>query len=236
MKMMISRVLVSSWFNALTWVVILLILSLSSSLGHSHITRGPHHPRNSPRVPPEQEHDHLHHHHYVPHKEDNVVQPKLTRDTQLLHDAEHLKEDMGEWVFADGKDLSPEEMEFHYFKMHDFDNNSQLDGLEILQAISHVLPMTDVETDFTKKAGGASAVVDADNSESSFIPLSLAEIESKRAELKKQKEDDFNYYIDLIDKVLEEDDINKDGYLSYAEYVVGRRRDEIEAKRKGPSN
>jgi hypothetical protein len=28
--------------------------------------------------------------------------------------------------------------------MHDYDNNSMLDGLEILQAISHVLPMTEL--------------------------------------------------------------------------------------------
>jgi len=30
---------------------------------------------------------------------------------------------------------------------------------------------------------------------------------------------------DLIDKVLEEDDLNKDGYLEYVEYVLGRQRD-----------
>jgi len=28
----------------------------------------------------------------------------------------HLKEDMGDWIVEDGKELSPEEMEFHYFK------------------------------------------------------------------------------------------------------------------------
>jgi len=153
-----------------------------------------------------------------------VVQPKLTRDTQLLHDTEHLKEDMGDWLFTDGKELSPEEMEFHYFKMHDFDNNSHLDGLEILQAISHILPMTSTETDITK------------NHQDHVVPLSIPEMESTKEELNRQKQDDFNYYIDLIDRVLEEDDLNKDGYLSYPEYVVGRRRDEIEARKKRHSN
>jgi len=31
----------------------------------------------------------------------------------------------------------------------------------------------------------------------------------------------------LIDKVLEEDDVNNDGYLEYVEYVLGRQRDHI---------
>ncbi|CAG7829876.1 unnamed protein product, partial [Allacma fusca] len=30
----------------------------------------------------------------------------------------------------------------------------------------------------------------------------------------------------LIDKVLAEDDLNRDGYLSYMEYSIGRRREE----------
>lgn len=33
-------------------------------------------------------------------------------------------------------------------------------------------------------------------------------------------------FSELIDKVLEEDDLDRDGYLSYIEYVVGRQRDE----------
>ncbi|CAG7825372.1 unnamed protein product, partial [Allacma fusca] len=110
--------------------------------------RGPHHPRSSRGNTNHQ------HNHYVPHKQDGGVETgheetKLTRDKQLLHDKEHIKEDLGEWAFQDGKEMSPEEMEFHYFKTHDFDNNSMLDGLEILQAIQHILPMTDMETDLT---------------------------------------------------------------------------------------
>lgn len=33
-------------------------------------------------------------------------------------------------------------------------------------------------------------------------------------------------FAELIDRVLEEDDLDQDGYLSYIEYVVGRQRDE----------
>lgn len=37
---------------------------------------------------------------------------------------------------------------------------------------------------------------------------------------------------ELIDKTLKEDDLDNDGYLVYAEYVLGRQRDHIaQAKR-----
>ena len=33
--------------------------------------------------------------------------------------------------------MSEEELEFHYFKMHDYDNNNKLDGVEIGKALTH---------------------------------------------------------------------------------------------------
>lgn len=36
----------------------------------------------------------------------------------------------------------------------------------------------------------------------------------------------FYCILELIDKVLEEDDQNNDGYLSYTEYVKGRKKNE----------
>ncbi len=30
-----------------------------------------------------------------------------------------------------------EAMEFHYFKLHDYDNNNKLDGLELAAAMTH---------------------------------------------------------------------------------------------------
>ena len=32
---------------------------------------------------------------------------------------------------------SEEEMEFHYFKLHDYDSNNKLDGLELAAALTH---------------------------------------------------------------------------------------------------
>jgi hypothetical protein len=33
--------------------------------------------------------------------------------------------------------MTEEELEFHYFKLHDYDGNNKLDGVEIAKAITH---------------------------------------------------------------------------------------------------
>lgn len=33
--------------------------------------------------------------------------------------------------------MTEEELEFHYFKLHDYDSNNKLDGTEITKAITH---------------------------------------------------------------------------------------------------
>jgi hypothetical protein len=38
--------------------------------------------------------------------------------------------------------------------------------------------------------------------------------------------------LELIDQVLEQDDLDKDGYLSYVEYVLGRKKDENKMQQK----
>ena len=35
------------------------------------------------------------------------------------------------------EEMSEEELEFHYFKLHDYDSNNKLDGTEITKAITH---------------------------------------------------------------------------------------------------
>lgn len=140
--------------------------------------KGPHHPPGA-------------HQHHKPHVDDNG--PKLTQDTQLLRDVEHIKEDVEGMGFKTNVDkMSPEELEFHYFKLHDFDNNSKLDGLEILKAIQHTVH------DETGTAEG---------------------------EQQEGSKNQLEYFIDLIDQVLAEDDQDNDGFLSYGEYVIGRQRE-----------
>lgn len=88
--------------------------------------------------------------------------------------------------------------------MHDFDNNSMLDGLEILQAISHILPMTEVEesVDLTQKNTVEASTGNKIALSSGRIPVenqkSLLELELKRAEMIKQRQEDFDYYTGKI--------------------------------------
>ena len=45
---------------------------------------------------------------------------------------EHLKTMIGD---KDTSQMTPEELQFYYFKQHDYDNNNQLDGIELIQGI-----------------------------------------------------------------------------------------------------
>lgn len=49
------------------------------------------------------------------------------------HIADHLKDVVNKPV----EQMTEEEMEFHYFKLHDYDNNNKLDGTEITKALTH---------------------------------------------------------------------------------------------------
>ncbi|XP_064473566.1 multiple coagulation factor deficiency protein 2 homolog [Ornithodoros turicata] len=56
----------------------------------------------------------------------------------FVRDMEHLKEDLAKIteLQMEGK-LTDEEMIFYFFRMHDFDDNNMLDGLELLAAMRH---------------------------------------------------------------------------------------------------
>ncbi|XP_018579403.1 multiple coagulation factor deficiency protein 2 homolog, partial [Anoplophora glabripennis] len=153
--------------------------SLKKSLCYA---RGPHHPRGEKVV--------KRHVHYKPTKEESQ---KITEDVQLLHDKEHLQEHLEDVIPEPNfSKMTDEEVEFYYFQVHDTDKNSKLDGLEILQAMSHT----------------SQHAYDENGNE---VPTET-------------NAEDFDLYIELIDQVLEEDDADHDGYLSYSEYASGRRR------------
>ncbi|XP_013395921.1 multiple coagulation factor deficiency protein 2 homolog [Lingula anatina] len=128
-------------------------------------------------------------------------------DPRVVQDAQHIKEHYEGLTDINETALTPEELEFHYFKLHDFDNNSRLDGLEILSALTHFSAREEMER----------------------------EIDEQKRELHKRQKpvpDDYlHYYTEIVDTVLEEDDLDNDGYLTYAEYVFARRREEANERR-----
>lgn len=117
----------------------------------------------------------------------------LKFDKMDTHDKAHIKEHLdGEVKTADTADMTDEELEFHYFKLHDYDGNNKLDGLEIALALKH-----HENTDPNDVAGQHS-----DN------PQRMLEKE----------------VIELVDSVLQDEDLNNDGYVDYHEFVSAQRR------------
>ncbi|CAO2604478.1 Multiple coagulation factor deficiency protein 2 homolog [Lemmus lemmus] len=59
-------------------------------------------------------------------------------DKSTVHDQEHIMEHLEGVIDKPEKEMSPQELQLHYFKMHDYDGNNLLDGLELSTAITHV--------------------------------------------------------------------------------------------------
>uniref|UniRef100_A0A7N5K7D6 Multiple coagulation factor deficiency 2, ER cargo receptor complex subunit n=1 Tax=Ailuropoda melanoleuca TaxID=9646 RepID=A0A7N5K7D6_AILME len=59
-------------------------------------------------------------------------------DTNTVHDQEHIMEHLQGAIKIPEAQMSPQELQLHYFKMHDHDGHNLLDGLELSTDITHV--------------------------------------------------------------------------------------------------
>ncbi|XP_026330776.1 multiple coagulation factor deficiency protein 2 homolog [Hyposmocoma kahamanoa] len=116
----------------------------------------------------------------------------LTGDIQLLHDTKHIEEDSQVLTREMVSRMSPEELEFHYFSSHDFDRNSKLDGLEMLKAVYHTMEHEGPDPD----------------SDVSIEPEASS--------------NDLEKFIAIVDRTLDSDDADDDGFVSYVEYRAAR--------------
>lgn len=56
----------------------------------------------------------------------------------LLFDSfRHILEHLNGVIDKPEVEMSDEELQFHYFKLHDYDQNTKLDGIEIIDAMTH---------------------------------------------------------------------------------------------------
>jgi len=62
-------------------------------------------------------------------------QPKKVLHKDIKKEKEHMKEHMD--VPIDTSNMSEQELQFHYFKMHDSDGNNKLDGCELVKSLIH---------------------------------------------------------------------------------------------------
>ncbi|XP_060610399.2 multiple coagulation factor deficiency protein 2 isoform X2 [Anolis sagrei] len=65
-------------------------------------------------------------------------QPNARLDKTMVQDKDHIMEHLEGVIDKPESEMSPQELQLHYFKMHDYDGNNLLDGLELATAITHV--------------------------------------------------------------------------------------------------
>ncbi|XP_066584508.1 multiple coagulation factor deficiency protein 2 homolog [Prorops nasuta] len=78
------------------------------------------------QVPNQQQHQ-AHHHDHPPQQIFNAA--------NIAQEKEHIKEHLE--VPMDTSKMTEQELQFHYFKMHDADNNNMLDGSELIKSLIH---------------------------------------------------------------------------------------------------
>lgn len=59
----------------------------------------------------------------------------LENSRNLQDEKDHIAEHMD--VPIDTSKMTDQELQFHYFKMHDADNNNKLDGCELIKSLIH---------------------------------------------------------------------------------------------------
>ncbi|XP_055587498.1 uncharacterized protein LOC129739953 isoform X5 [Uranotaenia lowii] len=84
------------------------------------------------QAPPQHQQQQPHQGGHAPHG----GQPQQVLNTNnLQHEKQHIAEHMD--VPIDTSKMSEQELQFHYFKMHDSDNNNKLDGCELIKSLIH---------------------------------------------------------------------------------------------------
>ncbi|KAK7072091.1 Multiple coagulation factor deficiency protein 2 [Halocaridina rubra] len=123
---------------------------------------------------------------HQPHQNQRVLHnPNLSKERDHIKD--HLE------VPIDTAGMSEQELQYHYFKMHDADNNNKLDGQELIKSLFH---WHDAANHDPAKTGHA----------------------PPEAKLFTDEE-----LVAMIDPILEQDDKNKDGFIDYPEFVQAQR-------------
>ncbi|XP_029963093.1 multiple coagulation factor deficiency protein 2 [Salarias fasciatus] len=82
--------------------------------------------------------DQQHHHQQPPVEGGDHAAHHGRLDKNMVQDKDHIMEHLEGVIDKPEKEMTPQEMQLHYFKMHDYDGNNLLDGLELATAISHV--------------------------------------------------------------------------------------------------
>ncbi|XP_037049691.1 G-box-binding factor isoform X4 [Bradysia coprophila] len=116
--------------------------------------------------------------------------PVLSGNVQ--EEKEHIQEHME--VPMDTSKMSEQELQFHYFKMHDADNNNKLDGCELIKSLIHWHEQGSKEQHNTQQPNVEEKVFTDDE------------------------------LVSLIDPILSMDDSTQDGFIDYPEFVRAQEK------------
>ncbi|XP_050505698.1 multiple coagulation factor deficiency protein 2 homolog [Diabrotica virgifera virgifera] len=119
---------------------------------------------------------------------------KLTEDEQLLHDTQHIQEHLEEVIPA--PDFSKMSDEEVEFYYFQVHDSDKNSMLDGLELLQAILH-TEEHYEHPE-----------DREENNAL----------------QEEAAFNYYVELVDQALDDDDTDNDGFLSYTEFAAKRRR------------
>ncbi|XP_013783653.1 multiple coagulation factor deficiency protein 2 homolog [Limulus polyphemus] len=127
-------------------------------------------------------------------QQQGVPQPNLIRDKTHIQDREHIKEHLeGVVNQPDVSQMSEEELQFHYFKLHDNDDNNKLDGCELIKSLIHWHVEESKHLGQNAPPQGTTKI---------FTDQELSQ---------------------MIDPILNIDDRNKDGFIDYPEFIAAQK-------------
>lgn len=121
------------------------------------------------------------------------------REKSHVQDRAHIQEHLSEMLGPnqDMSKMSEEELQFHYFKLHDNDDNNKLDGLELIKSLIHW------HVEESKHL--------AQQGQQQPTPHGTTKLFTD-AELQS-----------MIDPILQMDDRNRDGFIDYPEFVAAQK-------------
>ncbi|XP_060649488.1 putative mediator of RNA polymerase II transcription subunit 26 isoform X1 [Drosophila sulfurigaster albostrigata] len=141
------------------------------------------HPQQVQHQQQQQHHGGGHHH----------GQPQQVLNTgNIQQERAHIQEHMQ--VPIDTSKMSEAELQFHYFKMHDSDNNNKLDGCELIKSLIHWHEQGSKEQP---------------NGEKPHVEEKVFSDEELVA---------------LIDPILQMDDTSRDGFIDYPEFIKAQQK------------
>ncbi|XP_044009088.1 transcription factor mef2A-like isoform X2 [Aphidius gifuensis] len=151
------------------------------------------HQQNVPQGGPNVGHGHGHGHgHDGP--------PQILNAANIAAEKEHIGEHIGV-PSMDTSKMTEQELQFHYFKMHDADNNNKLDGCELIKSLIHWHDQ------------GNNAPQSGDHDTQGHPAPTVGDKVFTDEEL-----------VNLIDPILNMDDNNKDGFIDYSEFILAQQK------------